>query len=74
MDERTKELVALGAAVASGCHHCIEENIAKCDQLELSRKDVADAVEIGLSVRGSARDAMEKYAQDMLGHYPQEAA
>ena len=74
MDERTKELIALGAAVASGCHHCIERNIAKCDQLELAQEDVADAIAIGLSVRGSAKEAMEKYAQDMLGHYPQEAA
>ena len=74
MDQQTKELVALGAAVAAGCHHCIEQYLAKCDQLELSPQDVADAVEVGLAVRDSARDAMEKYAQDMLGHYPQDAA
>jgi AhpD family alkylhydroperoxidase len=74
MDERTKELIALGAAVASGCHQCIEMHIAKCDQLELSHQDVADAVEVGLAARERARDATKKDAEDMLGHYPQEAA
>lgn len=74
MDERTKELIALGAAVASGCHHCIEQYLAKCDQLEVSRQDVAEAVEVGLSVRDSGRNVMEKHAAEVLGHYPQEAA
>jgi alkylhydroperoxidase/carboxymuconolactone decarboxylase family protein YurZ len=74
MDEQTKGLIALGAAVASGCHHCIEQYVAKCDQLELSHQDVTDAINVGLSVRDGARDAMQKHAGDMLGHYPQEAA
>lgn len=74
MDERTKELVALGAAVASACHHCIDQYIARCDELEVSRQDVMDAVEIGLSVRQDAQGDMEKHAEEVLGHYPQEAA
>ena len=33
MDERTKELVAIGASVAAHCSPCMKHHLAKCDEL-----------------------------------------
>jgi alkylhydroperoxidase/carboxymuconolactone decarboxylase family protein YurZ len=74
MDEQTKALIGLGAAAASGCLHCIEGYIARCDELEVPREDVVDALEVALSVREGARDTIRKDADHLLGDYPQEAA
>jgi AhpD family alkylhydroperoxidase len=33
MDERMKELVAMGASAAANCHPCMDHHLAKCDEL-----------------------------------------
>lgn len=67
MDERTKELVAIGAAVAANCHPCIEFHLAKCDELEIDRDEVAAAVRVGLMVNRGAENAIRKKARALLG-------
>ena len=48
MDERMKELVAIGASAAVNCHPCMEKHLAICDSLGISREEIAAAVEADL--------------------------
>jgi AhpD family alkylhydroperoxidase len=41
MDELMKELVAMGAAAAANCHPCMDQHLAMCDKLGISREEVA---------------------------------
>ena len=67
MDEVTKELVAMGAAAAANCHPCMDYHLAKCDELEISREDVAAAVKVGLMVNHGAENAIRKKSRELLG-------
>ncbi len=67
MDERMKELVAVGASAAANCHPCIEHHLAKCDELGVPREEVAAAVEVGLMVNRGALNAIRKHTDKLLG-------
>ena len=74
MDERMKELVAIGAAAAANCHPCMDHHLAKCDELGIPRQEVAEAVKVGLMVNHGAERAIRKKARDLLGELSVEAA
>ena len=57
MDERIKELVAMGASAAANCHPCMDHHLAKCDELGTSREEVTEAVKVGLMVNHGAERA-----------------
>ncbi len=67
MDDRMKELVAMGAAAAANCHPCMDHHLKKCDELGVSRDEVAEAVKVGLMVNRGAQNAIRKHADELLG-------
>lgn len=67
MNERMKELVAMGAAAAANCHPCMDHHLAKCDELGIDRDEVAAAVKVGLMVNRGAEKAIRKKAGELLG-------
>jgi len=67
MDERTKELVAMGSAAAANCHPCMDHHLVKCDALGLDRAEVVAAVKVGLMVNRGAEKAIRKKAGELLG-------
>lgn len=67
MDERMKELIAIGASAAVNCHPCIEHHLVECDRLGINREQVKAAAEVGLMVnRGAAAKTRDKI-DAMLG-------
>ena len=74
MDERTKELVAMGAAAAANCHPCMDYHLAKCDELGVPREEVAEAVKVGLMVNHGAEMAIHKNSRKLLGEPMEDAA
>lgn len=67
MDNRTRELVAMGAAAAANCHPCLDFHLAKCDDLGIEREEVVAAVQVGLTVNRGAENAIRKKARSLLG-------
>ena len=67
MDERMKELVAMGAAAAANCHPCMDFHLAKCDELGIDREEVAAAVKVGLMVNRGAENKIRKKARELFG-------
>ena len=61
MNERMKELVAMGAAAAANCHPCMDYHLAQCDRLGIDREEVAAAVAHG------AEKAIRKKSRELLG-------
>ncbi|MBC7907215.1 MAG: carboxymuconolactone decarboxylase family protein [Rhodospirillaceae bacterium] len=67
MDERMKELIAIGASAAVNCHPCMDYHLAECDRLGLDRDEVKAAMEVGLMVsRGAAAKTRDK-ADALMG-------
>ena len=67
MDERMKELVAMGASAAANCHPCMDYHLSKCDELGIDREEVSEAVKVGLTVNRGAENAIRKKARELLG-------
>jgi AhpD family alkylhydroperoxidase len=66
MDERMRELVAMGAAAAANCHTCMDHHLDKCDALGVSREEVAEAIKVGLMVKDGAGRTIRRKARELL--------
>lgn len=66
MDERTKELVAIGALVSGHCQPCLAFHLSKTRELGAEEKDVREAIEVAYMVEKGASVAMKKYAGQVL--------
>ncbi len=67
MDERTKVLISLGAAVAANCVPCFEHYLRKTEGVGLTSEEIQEAADIGDQVKGGARIAMRRGIRSMLG-------
>lgn len=60
LNEREKELVALGAAIASNCVPCVEYHVPAADKAGLSGCEIKEAIQIADKVRRTpARRVMQ---------------
>lgn len=53
LDLRTKELVAIGAALALGCKGCLEGHMKKAKKLGVTAEEMAEVVGVTLGVAGA---------------------
>lgn len=67
MDERIKELIAIGASAAVNCHPCMDFHLEECDRLGLDRDEVKAAVEVGLAVNRGAATKTKAHGEALLG-------
>ena len=47
MDERTQELIAVGASISGHCQPCLEYHLGKARELGIGDGDIRNAIEIG---------------------------
>ena len=74
MDERTKELIAIGASAAVNCQPCTRFHLDKCDELGIAREEVAAAAKVGQTVNRGAAGATREFVADLLGEDAPKAA
>ena len=65
-DNRTTELIALGASVAANCQSCVEYHAGKAAEYGVEPQEVAQAIEIGKMVRSGAAAKIDKIAEGLL--------
>lgn len=66
MDERTKELVAIGASVGAHCQPCLTYHVDKARELGLDDEEIRAAIETGHMVGKGAMSAMRKFSASVL--------
>ena len=66
MDERTKELIAVGASIAGHCQPCLTYHVGRAKDLGLSADQIDAAIEIGHMVEKGAMAAMREFAKGAL--------
>lgn len=67
MDERTKELIAIGASVSAHCQPCVTYHVGKARELGIGEEDIRAAVAVGQQVEKGAGSAMREYAEKVVG-------
>ena len=69
MDEKTKELIAIGASVACNCHPCVKFHTGKAKELGIELELVEQAVEVGKMVRRGAAKQMDELLEKIPGQF-----
>ena len=68
LDQREKELAAIGASIGANCGPCIEHHLAAARESGLSAMEISDAVATARSVRYDAISLLDARVGAMLGH------
>ena len=66
MDERTKELIAIGASIGAHCQPCLTYHVAKAKELGLDADQISAAIAVGHMVQQGAAAAMREFAKRVL--------
>ena len=66
MDERTKELIAIGASVSAHCQPCLTCHVGKAQELGVCEEEIQQAIETGHMVEKGAMSAMRKFSANIL--------
>lgn len=66
MDDRIKELVAVGASITANCQPCLEYHTKKALESGADAGEIAEAIEMGKRVRKGASGKMDAYASHLL--------
>ncbi len=67
MDEKLKELIAIGASVSAHCQPCLTYHVGKARELGISEGQIAKAVQMGQMVAKGAERAMRQFAAEVVG-------
>jgi AhpD family alkylhydroperoxidase len=65
MDEKIKELVAIGASVSANCHPCIKFHVNKARKLNIDNNEIQQAIEVGQMVRKGAAEQMDNLINEI---------
>ena len=63
MDEKTRELIAIGSSVATNCQPCLTFHVDKADELGISEVDIREALAIGAQVQKGGMNAMQRFVE-----------
>lgn len=72
MDNKTKELIAIGASAAANCIPCLEFHIEKAKTLGATTKELIIASKIGFHVKAGAAEKIENHADDLIKGFREE--
>jgi AhpD family alkylhydroperoxidase len=66
LDDKIKELIAVGASISANCHPCIKHHSAKARELKIDEAEIQQAIEVGKMVRKGAAGEMDKLLEELL--------
>jgi alkylhydroperoxidase/carboxymuconolactone decarboxylase family protein YurZ len=67
MEEKTKLLIALGAATAANCIPCFEHLYCEAEVAGLSSEEIQQVVDLASKVKNGAHIALKNSIHDMMG-------
>jgi len=66
IDDKVKELIAIGASVSANCHPCVKYHVNKARELAIDENEIRQAIEVGKMVRKGAAGEMDKLASAVV--------
>lgn len=70
MNEKTKELIAVGASVSANCHPCLEYHVRAARENGASDEEITEAIGMGKMVAKGAMGKMNQFARTILDTVP----
>lgn len=72
LDDRIKELVAVGASVAANCQPCLQYHVGAALQSGAGEQEIKAAIAVGKLVRRGAAGKMDKFIHSLNDAAPAE--
>ena len=66
IDDKIKELIAIGASVSANCHPCIKYHVNKARELAVIEEEIQQAIGIGQMVNKGATGEMDKLISTLV--------
>lgn len=66
MDEKTKELVGIAAAVAGHCQKCFSYHYNEAKRLDTKEGDIKESIELARAIREAGDKGMDEFVDRML--------
>jgi AhpD family alkylhydroperoxidase len=61
LEDRTKELIAIGASISANCQPCLDYHISKAKEYGAEESEIGEAIKVGNLVRGGAAAKMDNF-------------
>ncbi len=66
MDEKTKELIAIGTSIGAHCQPCLTYHVTKAKEVGLTESDIREAIAVGHMVEKGAMAAMREFSKGVF--------
>ncbi len=66
IDDKVKELIAIGASVSANCHLCVKYHVNKARELAIDDDEIRQAIEVGQMVRKGATGEIDKLISTLV--------
>ena len=66
LDERTKELIAIGASVCAHCQPCLTYHVNKAREAGIDDESIRAAIAVGHQVEKGSMSAMRQFSDGVL--------
>lgn len=66
LDEKTKELIAIGASFTANCHPCLDYHVEKARELGVTAEAIQEAIEVAKHVRTGASGRTDRHANHLM--------
>jgi AhpD family alkylhydroperoxidase len=66
LDEKIKELIAIGSSISANCHPCIKHHTAKAREMKIDEAEIRQAIDVGKMVRKGAAGEMDELLEELL--------
>jgi len=67
MEDKTKLLIAVGAALAVNCQPCLKTIIKKAKENGVQDKEILEAIGVARLVRRNSMTQMDKFVENLAG-------
>jgi len=67
MDDKTKELIAIGTSIGAHCQPCLTYHVAKAKEMGIKENEIREAIAVGQMVEKGAMSAMKQFATGIFG-------
>lgn len=66
LDERTKELIAIGCSVAAKCQPCLKYHLKKAQEVGVKDWQIKQAIALGKMISNKANEFMAQFSDEVL--------
>ncbi len=74
MDDKVRELIAVGASIGAHCQPCLSYHVGKARELGITAEEIREAIAVGHMVEKGSMSAMRQFAAGVFEQKSSEAA